>query len=238
MKTLLSISYWLGSMLLVACMVNSLGYRFGEALFIGSLFFPGALAVKYFYSQIQSGERKTRFRNAVFVGIGILLGEILLFLYAHYLISLLREPSDNIYDWPALPDLMSNPVFISVVIATLSVGNLFFEKWLNRLFAREKPAITFLSGRKPVSLPLEEILYVESNDSVTTVAATQGRFFTNKTPISQWERTLGETLFLRIHRSYLVNRSAVTGMEGDILYLGDIALPVSRKYKKAVREAV
>ena len=61
---------------------------------------------------------------------------------------------------------------------------------------------------------------MESNDSVTTVIATGERRFKNKTPISQWEANL-QPHFVRIHRSYLVNRKAVTGVDVDILYVGD-----------------
>ena len=94
-------------------------------------------------------------------------------------------------------------------------------------------SITFTSDRKPVSLPLDEILYVESNDDITTVVATQGRRFKNYTPISQWEGNLSPR-FIRIHRAYLVNRAAVTGVDVDLLYIGDIQLPISRKYKDTV----
>ena len=49
MKRFLVISFWVVSILLVAIVLTSLGYRFLEALFIGSMFLPGALAAKYFW---------------------------------------------------------------------------------------------------------------------------------------------------------------------------------------------
>ena len=52
MKRLLIISYWVVSILLVAIVLSSLGYRFLEALFIGSMFLPGALAAKYFFQKV------------------------------------------------------------------------------------------------------------------------------------------------------------------------------------------
>jgi DNA-binding LytR/AlgR family response regulator len=88
-----------------------------------------------------------------------------------------------------------------------------------------------------VSLRPEEILYVESNDDATLVVTTDGRRFKNYTPISQWEALLG-TGFLRIHRSYLVNKAAVTRVDVDLLYLGELQLPISRKYKDAVANAL
>ena len=88
-----------------------------------------------------------------------------------------------------------------------------------------------------MTLPLEEILYVESNDDITTVIATGDRRFRNKTPISQWEAIL-KPHFLRIHRSYLVNKEAITRVDGDLLYVNEIELPVSRKYKDTVQDTV
>ena len=35
-------------------------------------------------------------------------------------------------------------------------------------------------------------------------------------------------------RAFLVNRTAITRVDVDFLYLGDIQLPISRKYKDAV----
>lgn len=80
------------------------------------------------------------------------------------------------------------------------------------------------------------MLYVESNDDITTVIATGGRRFRNKTPISQWEAILSPH-FIRIHRSYLVNMTAITRVDGDLLYVEDIELPISRKYRDAVVNA-
>ena len=71
-----------------------------------------------------------------------------------------------------------------------------------------------------------EIMYVESNDSVTIVYATNDRTFRNKTPISQWESIL-EDDFIRIHRSYVVNKSYITSVEADAVFLNEIELPVS-----------
>ena len=117
----------------------------------------------------------------------------------------------------------------------LATGSYFFESWLDRKRPTPPSPVTFTSFRKPVTLQREEILYVESNDDATTVVATDGRRFKNITPISQWEATL-KPQFIRIHRSYLVNKSAVTGIDVDLLNIGDIQLPISRKYKDQVTE--
>lgn len=236
MKRLPVISYWIVSTLLVATVVTSFGYSFLEALFIGTMFLPGALAAKFFFPKVNYRDRKSGIRDTAFIVLGILVAEVLLFMIAHSYILVLREGRNGWFlSAEDIPEPLTNPVFIALIITVLAAGAYFFEAWLKKKRPEEPGPIKFISGRKPVTLPLDEILYVESNDSVTTVVATGDRYFKNKTPISQWEANL-QPHFVRIHRSYLVNRKAVTGVDVDILYVGDIQLPVSRKYKDRVKD--
>ena len=48
---------------------------------------------------------------------------------------------------------------------------------MRKCFVVELLSIVFLSNRKSVALMPTEIIYVESNDTVTTVYATKGRCF-------------------------------------------------------------
>ncbi|MCR5710488.1 MAG: LytTR family transcriptional regulator [Bacteroidales bacterium] len=229
MKRLLVISYWVVSILLVSIVLTSLGYRFPEAVFIGTMFLPGALAAKYFFPKVDFRDRPSGIKDTVFIVLGILFGELLLFLVAHFCIITFRaEP--NMTD---IPQLLTNPVFIVIILTALAAGGYFFESWLDRKRPTAPAPITFTSERKSVTLPVGEILYVESNDDITTVFATGGRRFKNITPISRWEAIL-KPHFIRIHRSYLVNKAAVTDVDVDILLIGETQLPISRKYKEEV----
>ena len=236
MKRLLVISYWIVSTLLVAIVLTSFEYHFLESLFIGTMFLPGALAAKYFFPKVSFKDRRSGVRDTVFIVLGILAAEILLFMTAHFYIILLREGENGWFlNMQDIPKSLTNPVFIALILTALAAGAYFFESWLDKKSPDKPGPIKFTSGRKPVTLQINDILYVESNDSVTVVVATDGRRFKNKTPISQWEAIL-EPHFIRIHRSYLVNRTAVTNVDVDILYVGDTQLPISRKYKDSVKD--
>jgi hypothetical protein len=230
MQRLLVISYWVVSVLLVSLVLTSLGYRFLEAVFVGTMFLPGALTAKYFFSKVDFKERRTAIRNTVYIVLGILIAEVLLFLVAHYYIMNLRAEQQQMND---IPQLLTNPAFIAIILTALATGSHFFEGWLERKHPASPAPITFTSERKPITLSIEEILYVESNDDVTTVVATGGRSFRNITPISRWEAIL-KPHFIRIHRSYLVNKAAITDIDVDILLIGETQLPISRKYKDEV----
>ena len=230
MQRLLVISYWVVSVLLVSLVLTSLGYRFLEAVFVGTMFLPGALTAKYFFPKVDFKERRTAIRNTVYIVLGILIAEVLLFLVAHYYIMNLRVEQQQMND---IPQLLTNPAFIAIILTALAIGSHFFEGWLERKHPASPAPITFTSERKPITLSIEEILYVESNDDVTTVVATGGRSFRNITPISRWEAIL-KPHFIRIHRSYLVNKAAITDIDVDILLIGETQLPISRKYKDEV----
>ena len=229
MKRLPVIFYWGVSVLLVSLVLTSLGYRFLEAVFIATMFLPGALAAKYFFPKVDFRNRRSGIANTIYIVLGILIAEVLLFLVCHFFIMTLRAERQM----DDIPRLLTNPVFIAIILTALATGSHFFEAWLDRKHPVAPAPITFTSERKPVTLPLGEILYVESNDDVTTVVATGGRSFRNITPISRWEAIL-KPHFIRIHRSYLVNKSAITAIDVDILLIGETQLPISRKYKEEV----
>ena len=238
MKRLLIISYWIIAILLMAVVFCSLDYSFLEALFIGSLFLPGALAARYFFPKVNYKNKWSGIGETIFIVLGILFGEILLFMIAHFCILSFRGILPGaIINLPDLPNILSNPVFIAIILTSLAAGSHFFEAWLDRKYPSRPGPISFTSDRKSVTLPLHDILYVESNDDATTIIASNGRRFKNYTPISQWEATL-RPHFIRIHRSFLVNKSAVTRIDVDLLYIGDIQLPISRKYKDAVYDTL
>ena len=228
MKRLLVISYWVLSVLLVSMIVTSLGYGFLEALLLGTVFLPGALAARYFFPKVDFKDRRSGIRDTVFIVLGILIAEMLLFVIVEYYIDYLRQNQPV-----PPPQILTNPVFITLILTLLATGSYFFETWLDRKRPTPPAPIKFTSERKPVTLSIEEILYVESNDDVTIVYATDGRCYRNITPISRWEAILNPH-FLRIHRSYLVNKTAVTGVDVDLLYIGETQLPISRKYRDEV----
>lgn len=240
MKRILTIAFWIAAIMTVAVMMVSLGYSLPEALFIGTLFMPGALAVEFFFQKAASSDRRTEMKNRFFIMTGVVIAEIVLLVIAHYEITIIRLGGTNNFEmdnWNQCPTILTNPVFIAVILAALSFANYYFGQWLTSLFPSENKSVTFLSDRKAVHLPIGEILYVESNDAVTTVVATGDRKFRNRTPISQWGAILGPE-FLRIHRSYLVNTKAIEESDSEYVMIQRNRLPVSRKYRESVRDAL
>ena len=170
-------------------------------------------------------ESKKKTANTIFLFIAVAVMEFLLIVSVHIWIS------DQTY--PSIAGVLVNPMFVAVVITLLCLGDWFLSKYLTSILPEDK-TITFISDRHKVSILPSEILYIESNDREVTIYATENRTYRNKTGISQWENILGDN-FIRIHRSYIVHRASIKSIDKDFICIGEIELPISRKYYKAVQ---
>lgn len=221
---LITLSYWMLAVIMIAVILLSLGYPFALGLLIGSLFLPGTFLVKYLLPKVLKEEGRKRVSNAIFLFIAVAVMEFLLIVSVHIWIS------DQAY--PSIAGVLVNPMFVAVVITLLCLGDWYLSKYLSRVLPEDR-TVRFISDRHKVALMPSEILYVESNDRDVSVYATEGRVYRNKTGISQWENILGDG-FIRIHRSYIVNRTSITSVDKEYVYVADSQLPISRKYYKSV----
>lgn len=80
---------------------------------------------------------------------------------------------------------------------------------------------------------LKEILFLEADSNYTTIHTQCGRFLYSMV-LKKIEAQLPTDLFLRIHRSYIVNIANITGFEGNLLYVKTKRLPVSRSHHDEV----
>lgn len=116
-------------------------------------------------------------------------------------------------------------IFISAIIYLI-------KRWSQPVQTEEEKIITVKSERKNVPLKVEDILYVESLNNYVKIH-TDSQVVITKEKISSLQERL-ENQFLRIHRSYLVNRSHISSFNKESLSINDQSLPISRSYKKDV----
>ena len=86
-----------------------------------------------------------------------------------------------------------------------------------------------------VSVPLEQIMYIESSNRRIVLHTTLGDYeYYEKMYVL--EELLKED-FIRCHQSYMVSKRFVTGYNSVEIKLDEIAIPVGRKYKEQVYRA-
>ena len=217
MRTLLRIIYWLAAITILAGILVSLDYTLAQAVFIGLIFCPCALALEFWMPKARKPMDK------VFLSLAVMTSVILLIVILHF----------GVWASLGISPMLINPAFLGLILTSLSVGDYFWARWIGKRFKAKDRHITFYSERKSVTLPLADIAYVESNDTEVRVVTLSGESYRNRTGISQWENLLGDG-FLRIHRSYLVNLQSASMVSPDLVSVGGTELPVSRKYKEAV----
>ncbi|MDB4582610.1 LytTR family transcriptional regulator [Draconibacterium sp.] len=97
----------------------------------------------------------------------------------------------------------------------------------------EKPFLELVSNRKSVRILYENIVFIESLTDYIRVHTTRQEEIRSKEKISVLEEKLPDS-FIRIHRSFIINRVKVTRFNTIEVELGEIVLPIGRSYKKQV----
>ena len=83
---------------------------------------------------------------------------------------------------------------------------------------------------------VNEIEYIESWKDYLKIFLTEGRHFVVKRTISAIENILSDHKFIRVHRSYLVSLSKISGYNGLAVQIGQNEIPIGRLYKQSVME--
>jgi len=92
---------------------------------------------------------------------------------------------------------------------------------------------TVRSNRQTSRIHFNELLYIESLADYIQIHLENGTQVSSKEKISRMEESLPDQ-FIRIHRSFIVNKARITSFSREHVEVGGKELPVSRSYKKEV----
>ena len=232
MRILWTILYWGVCLVVLAVILSSLGYNFGASMFVGSMFLPGLLAIKYFVPQISFSSVKQGVMNTCFLTAAVLVVTYL------FLFGMNTYMGVGYYQNMDFPPLLLNPVFILFVLAALALPEWLLDNYLKRRESVRPQVVEFISERRHVSLSADDIRYIESLDSEVVVHTVSGESLRTRTPISRWEATLNELHFVRIHRAYIVRRELIVRASRSEVELEGVMLPISRKYAEKVSDII
>lgn len=96
----------------------------------------------------------------------------------------------------------------------------------------QKSFIQVISERRQLQVDLGKLLYIESLADYIRLHTTEDQIITRE-KISHLESKLPDT-FVRIHRSFIVNKEHVRAFSREEVQVSDHTLPISRTYKKHV----
>ena len=97
----------------------------------------------------------------------------------------------------------------------------------------QDPFIYIKSERENVKIELGDIEYVESLKNHVKIVTPSKNYIT-LVSMGQMEEKLPESIFFRVHRSYLVNLTRISNYTHTYLVLGRKSIPIGKMYKDDV----
>ncbi len=105
---------------------------------------------------------------------------------------------------------------------------------VNKLENESSAYLIFKDGYDDVRILFDSIIYVESEGNYIDII-TDSKRFTLRKSLLWFEENSSKEQFVRIHRSYLINRNKILKLSSLEVTLSSISLPVSRKYLNDLR---
>ncbi len=100
---------------------------------------------------------------------------------------------------------------------------------------QDDETITIKSGYDLHKVKYSDIRYIESDSEYVIYHTTTDKKIMSNQSLKTLEELFPKTFFLRVHRSYIVNKSFVTGLKGRDLLLSEDVIPVSDSYFALVK---
>ena len=83
---------------------------------------------------------------------------------------------------------------------------------------------------KIFKISYEELLFAEAKGNYTKLV-TQNKTILPAISFRNFEKLLAANFFVRVHRSYIVNKSKVESIEGNTIRLNNLQIPIGSNYK-------
>lgn len=98
--------------------------------------------------------------------------------------------------------------------------------------------LTLVDGKTRRRISCTDILFIQSEHIYVRFHLRDGSKVLHRGALRDLLRQLPSRFFLQIHRSYIINLHAVSQYRGGVLTIGGEDIPVSRTYRKMLRQAL
>ncbi len=139
-------------------------------------------------------------------------------------------------------DYLLKPLAYADFLQAASKAN---ERWLTKQSAATEenmvvnPDFLFVkSDYRTLRINIRDIQYIEGMREYVRIHLTHGKPIMTLLSMKTLEEKLPENLFMRIHRSFIVNLEKVSVIERNRIIFGDVYLPIGEQYKKQFQEYV
>jgi DNA-binding LytR/AlgR family response regulator len=97
---------------------------------------------------------------------------------------------------------------------------------------KEEEFIFIRASSKIYKVLLNDILYTEASGNNMKIITSETTLLPSMT-MPNLEEMLPASLFLRTHRSFIVNKSKITHIEGNRVFIGRYEIPIGNNYRES-----
>lgn len=241
------ISYWI---FVVLTLTLAFGLSWGNkiaAFYFICMQIPVVLGTSYFFNyflvpKFYLNKKHLKFGVYCFytIVVSLYLEIIVLFISFIYLGNFsVKDLGPNVSDTVLLAVILYLLVFVGSMLLMarqIKENREEIERLLEEKIKMEVAQFEITSNRKKIKIPYDEIIYVESLVDYINVNTHNGTIV-SKEKISKLSERLPD-LFLRIHRSFIVNKNLIRGFSYNEVVVGEQTLTIGRSYRKKVRECL
>ena len=241
------IVYWIFVILVLTVVF---GFSWGNntaAFFFVCMLLPIVLGTSYFFNYLLVPKfyltkkyAKFAFYTFCMAVISVYLEMIVLVISYVYLVNLsFQNLSPNATQIVLLAVILYLLVFIGsflLMIRQIIENRQIIQQLLEEKEKMKKSFLEIMSNRKIAKIPYDDIIYIESLSDYIKVITTKDQII-SKEKISNLASRLPE-IFLRIHRSFIINTERIKSISHDEVVVDDVPLTIGRSYRKIVKESL
>ena len=109
------------------------------------------------------------------------------------------------------------------------------EDVIAKLIDECSPTVTIKVNGIAQDIATQDIVYINSDNIYLEIYTVSNKYLIRE-KLSDFQKLLDPQLFIRIHRSFLVNRKHVNKLKKDKLWVNQTEIPISRKYQNSIQE--
>jgi DNA-binding LytR/AlgR family response regulator len=134
-------------------------------------------------------------------------------------------------------DYLLKPFALQRFLKAMQKARDFYDMKTRSGGAPAVPYIFVKSEKRIERVELSDILYAEVMGNYVSIYTDRKKIIAYLT-MKSLESQLSNTDFIKIHQSFLVNRSRIESVEGNEIKVGTVSLPISRNYRDAVTNLI
>ena len=128
--------------------------------------------------------------------------------------------------------------FITLVLVLVGFFIQYFIRNNSFTFSKKKISYIYVrANRSNIRVEVDQILAVEAvKDYVKIILENQNYLVHNN--LSKFQKQLPSKVFVRVHRSFLINKNKISKIESDLIYVGTRYYKIGGSYMKSIREKI